>query len=134
MKAQDQYRRALEKALGGPEQVVAAYRAWLSVSESGNDQVGKEKVAQASKWQKASDLARQAGFRALGESPKAYFESGCLETLVSDMRSIIRPAEGPRGQPSAVILDDRTLQSSCESEARAGYDGYKRRRGDQNSN
>ena len=67
-------RRALEKALGGPEEVVPACRAWLSVSESGNDQVGKDDVTQASKWQKASDLARQAGFRSLGESTEAYFE------------------------------------------------------------
>ena len=74
IKAEDQYRRALEKALGGPEEVEPIYRAWLNVSESGNDQVGKEEVAQASKWQKASDLARQAGFRSLGESPEAYFE------------------------------------------------------------
>ncbi|WP_426148765.1 hypothetical protein [Polaromonas sp. DSR2-3-2] len=73
-KAEEQYRRALEKALGGPEEVVLAYRAWLSVSESGNDQVGKEEVAQATQWQKASDLARQAGFRLLGESDEAYFE------------------------------------------------------------
>lgn len=28
-----------------------------------------------------------------------------------------------------MILDGRTLQSSCESGLRAGYDGYKRRRG-----
>ena len=74
IKAEDQYRRALEKALGGPDAVVPAYRAWLNVSESGNDQVGKEEVAQASQWQKASDLARQAGFRSLGESAEAYFE------------------------------------------------------------
>lgn len=50
----------MEKALGGPEEVVPAYRAWLSVSESGDDQVSKEEVAQATQWQKASDLARQA--------------------------------------------------------------------------
>ena len=74
LKAEDQYRRALEKALGGPDEVEPAYRAWLNVSESGNDQVGKEEVAQATQWQKASDLARQAGFRSLGESAKAYFE------------------------------------------------------------
>ena len=73
-KAEEQYRRALEKALGGPDEVVPAYRGWLSVSESGNDQVGEDDVTQASKWQKASDLARQAGFRALGESTEAYFE------------------------------------------------------------
>lgn len=45
------------------------------------------------------------------------------------MRSIIRVGQGRLGQPSAVILDGRTLQSSCESGVRAGYDGYKRRRG-----
>jgi hypothetical protein len=67
VKAEERYRRALEKALGRPEEV-------LSVSESGSDQVGQEEAAQATQWQKASDLARQAGFRALGESPEAYFE------------------------------------------------------------
>ena len=74
IKAEDQYRRALEKALGGPDEVVPAYRAWFSVSESGNDQLSKEEMAQATRWQRASDLARQAGFRTLGESPEAYFE------------------------------------------------------------
>ena len=74
MKAEDQYRRALEKALGGSDEVEPAYRAWLSASESGNDQLGKEDVAQASKWQKASDLARQAGFHSLGELTEAYFK------------------------------------------------------------
>jgi hypothetical protein len=74
VKAENQYRRALGKALGGPEEVEPSYRAWLSVSESGNDQVDEEEVAQASQWQKASDLAWQAGFRSLGESPEAYFE------------------------------------------------------------
>lgn len=56
-------------------------------------------------------------------------EAGCFEALVSDMRSIIGAAQGRQGQPSAVILDGRTLQSSCESGVRAGYDGYKRRKG-----
>ena len=74
VKAEDQYRRALEKALGGSDEVVFAYRAWLSVSESCNEQAGNEEAARAGKWQKASDLARQAGFRALGESTEAYFE------------------------------------------------------------
>ncbi|CAN5292262.1 hypothetical protein BH10PSE16_BH10PSE16_00590 [soil metagenome] len=73
-KAQDQYRRALEKALGGPDEVLPAYRAWLNVSESGNDQLNKDEIALATKWGKASELARQAGFRSLGESDEAYFE------------------------------------------------------------
>jgi transposase len=49
--------------------------------------------------------------------------------MVSDLRSVIRVARGRSGQPGAVILDGRTLQSTCESGLRAGYDGYKRKRG-----
>ena len=60
---------------------------------------------------------------------RRWSEAGCFEAMVSDMRSVIRASEGRRGQPSAVILDGRTLQSSCESGTRAGYDGYKRRNG-----
>jgi transposase len=60
---------------------------------------------------------------------RRWNEAGCFEAMVSDMRSIIRTAQGHKGQPSAVILDGRTLQSSCESGPRAGYDGYKRRNG-----
>lgn len=48
--------------------------------------------------------------------------------MVPDLRSIIRMAQGRHSQPSAVVIGGRTLQSSCESDPRAGYDGYKRRR------
>lgn len=48
---------------------------------------------------------------------------------MSDLRSVIRVAQRRQGQPSAVVLDGRTLQSNCESGPRAGYDGYKRKRG-----
>jgi transposase len=49
--------------------------------------------------------------------------------MVHDLRSILRVAQGRQGQPSTVILDGRTLQSTCESGPRAGYDGHKRKRG-----
>ncbi len=49
--------------------------------------------------------------------------------MVSELRSVLRIAQERRGQPSAVILDGRTLQSTCESGPRAGYDGYNRKRG-----
>ena len=48
-KAEDQYRRALEKALGGPEEVVPAYRAWLSVSELGSVDVSAQPQQNGSK-------------------------------------------------------------------------------------
>ncbi len=49
--------------------------------------------------------------------------------MVNDLRSVLRVAQGRPGQPSAVILDGRTLQSTCESGPRAGYDDYKRKNG-----
>lgn len=58
-----------------------------------------------------------------------WLDAGCFEAMVSDLRSVIRVAQGRRGQPSAVVMDGRTLQSCCESGPRAGYDGYKRKRG-----
>jgi transposase len=60
---------------------------------------------------------------------RRWNDAGCFEAMVNDMRSIIRVGGGHPGQPSAVVLHGRILQSSCESGPRAGYDGYKRRRG-----
>lgn len=60
---------------------------------------------------------------------RRWLQAGCFEAMVSDQRSIIRVAQRRQGQPSPVVLDGRTLQSSCESGPRAGYDGYKRRNG-----
>ena len=36
---------------------------------------------------------------------------------------------GARASPCAMVMDGRTLQSSCESGSRAGYVSYKRKRG-----
>jgi hypothetical protein len=58
-----------------------------------------------------------------------WLAAGSLEAMVRDLRRLLRLAEGRAAQPTAVIFDRRTLQSSPESGGRAGYDGYKRRRG-----
>ena len=68
-------------------------------------------------------------WEAIYQQSRRWLDSGCFEAMVSDLRSIIRVAQGRQGQPSAVVMDGRTLQSSCESGPRAGYDGYKRKRG-----
>lgn len=60
---------------------------------------------------------------------RCWNDAGCFEAMVNDMRCIIRTAQGRESQPSAMVLDGRTLQSTCESGTRAGYDGYKRRKG-----
>jgi transposase len=55
--------------------------------------------------------------------------AGCFEALVHDLRLLVRVLQGRTPQPSAALLDARVLQSSPESGARAGYSGYKRRKG-----
>jgi transposase len=68
-------------------------------------------------------------WEAVYQQSRRWLEAGCFEAMVMDLRSMIRFASGRQGQPSAVVLDGRTLQSSCESGPRSGYDGYKRKRG-----
>ena len=63
------------------------------------------------------------------QQTQRWIQAGCFEAMVNDLRSIIRGAQDRRGQPSAVILDGRTLPSTCESGPRVGYDGYKRKPG-----
>jgi len=58
-----------------------------------------------------------------------WIAAGCFELLVEDVRSLLRVWGGRKGQPTAVCIDSRTLQSTPESGARAGYDGAKRRKG-----
>ncbi len=52
-----------------------------------------------------------------------------FEAIVQDLRMLLREVAGRDPQPTAAILDGRTLQSSPESGGRAGYDGGKRRKG-----
>jgi len=58
-----------------------------------------------------------------------WLKAGCFELLVEDVRSLLREWGGRKGQPTAVCIDSRTLQSTPENGARAGYDGAKRRKG-----
>jgi hypothetical protein len=52
-----------------------------------------------------------------------------FESLVHDLRAVLRIANGRKESPTAAIIDSRTLQSTPESGGRAGYDGAKRRKG-----
>lgn len=58
-----------------------------------------------------------------------WLKAGCFEAMAADLRAILRLVAGRDEQPTAVILDSRTLQSSPESGARAGFDGHKKRKG-----
>jgi hypothetical protein len=52
----------------------------------------------------------------------------CLRRA-ADLRKLLRMLAERAAQPSATILDGRTLQSTPESGGRAGYDVYKPKKG-----
>src|SRR5258708_14478550 len=54
--------------------------------------------------------------------------AGVFEAIVDDLRMLLRLAAGHSEDPSAVIMDSRTMQSSPESGTRAGFDGHKSRK------
>lgn len=68
-------------------------------------------------------------WEAVYQQTRRWLAAGVFEAMVHDVRLLLRVAAGRSGQPSAAILDSRTLQSTPESGARAGYDGHKRRKG-----
>ena len=68
-------------------------------------------------------------WEAVYQQTQRWLTAGVFEAMVNDLRVLLRVAAGRKEQPSAAIFDSRTLQSSPESGARAGYDGAKRRKG-----
>ena len=66
---------------------------------------------------------------AVYQQTRRWVQAGVFETMVHDLRELLRQLESRSAQPSAAIFDSRTLQSTPESGGRAGYDGHKRRKG-----
>ena len=66
---------------------------------------------------------------AVHQQAQRWIKAGCWETMAHDLRAVLRLLADRDAEPSAVILDGRTMQSTPESGARGGYDGYKRRKG-----
>ena len=63
------------------------------------------------------------------QQARRWLRAGCFEALAEDLRMLLRLAAGRDAQPRAAIIDSRTLRSTPESGARAGYDGAKRKKG-----
>ena len=63
------------------------------------------------------------------QQTRRWLKAGVFEDIAHDLRRVLRLAEGRDPEPTAAVLDGRTLQSSPESGARAGYDGHKKRKG-----
>lgn len=63
------------------------------------------------------------------QQTQRWIKAGVFEAMVQDLRTLMREIDDRAQQPTAAILDSRTLQSTPESGGRAGYDGHKRRKG-----
>jgi transposase len=63
------------------------------------------------------------------QQTRRWMAAGCFEVMAEDLRMLLREFSGRKPLPTAIVVDSRTLQSTPESGARAGYDGAKRRKG-----
>jgi len=63
------------------------------------------------------------------QQARRWMQAGVFEQIAHDLRVILRLVNERDPQPSATILDGRTLQSTPESGDRAGYDGAKKKNG-----
>ena len=63
------------------------------------------------------------------QQARRWMHAGVFEQAAHDLRVILRLVHERDPQPSATILDGRTLQSTPESGDRAGYDGAKKKNG-----
>lgn len=68
-------------------------------------------------------------WEAVYQQAQRWIAAGCFEQMVHDLRALVREAAGKEKKPSAMVLDGQTLQGTIESGERAGYDGYKRKKG-----
>jgi transposase len=68
-------------------------------------------------------------WHAVQQQTQRWLRAGCFENIAADLRLLLRVLAERTDAPSAVILDSRTLQSTPESGARAGFDGHKKRKG-----
>ncbi len=66
---------------------------------------------------------------AVYQQARRWMAAGVFEEAAHDLRRILRLVEGREAQPTAAILDGRTMQSTPESGGRAGYDGAKKKNG-----
>lgn len=63
------------------------------------------------------------------QQTQRWLKAGCFEAMVEDLRMVLRVFDKRKPTPSAAIYDSRTLSSTPESGARAGYNGHKKTKG-----
>ncbi|CAA9532961.1 MAG: Mobile element protein [uncultured Thermomicrobiales bacterium] len=66
---------------------------------------------------------------AVHQQAQRRIAAGVFEEMVHDLRALLRAAAGRDPDPTAVVLDARTVRGTPESGHRAGYDGHKKTKG-----
>jgi len=67
-------------------------------------------------------------WEAVYQQTQRWIKAGVFEEMVHDLRVLLRLSKERASEPSAAILDSRTLRSTPESGPRGGYDGHKGKR------
>jgi hypothetical protein len=68
-------------------------------------------------------------WQAVHQQTHRWLSAGVFEAMVHELRALLRLARGRDKEPTAAILDSRTLRSTPESGNRSEYHGAKRKRG-----
>ena len=68
-------------------------------------------------------------WEAIYQQTQRWIKAAVFEQMIHDLRVLLRLSEGRASDPSAAILDSRTLRSTPESGHRGGYDGRKGKKG-----
>jgi transposase len=66
---------------------------------------------------------------AVYQQARRWMDAGVFEAITHELRAIVRIIEDRECQPSGIIVDSRTIQSTPESGDRAGFDGHKKKKG-----
>ena len=113
---------------------VAPYLTWMRTAAPQRTHDLRE-VFNAVRWMVRSDSPWRylptnfPPWEAVSQQTRRWMDAGVFEAMTHDLRALLRWMEGRDPEPSAIIFDSTTRQSTLESGSRAGYDGYKRRQG-----
>src|ERR687895_876531 len=68
-------------------------------------------------------------WEAVYQQTQRWLKAGVFEEMIHDLRVLLRLWKDRDSEPTAAILDSRTLRSTPESGHRGGYDGHKGKKG-----
>jgi transposase len=68
-------------------------------------------------------------WEAVYQQTQRWLKAGVFEQMIHDLRVLLRLSKGRASEPSAAIVDSRTLRSTPESGPRGGDDGHKGKKG-----